>query len=569
MVQSVGGEIQSMEQASGKSNEELIKFREENTRLKTRIELKNRLTFLIDLLNTTRHNFEDNRYRENVNPRNSEIIKKQIEKLKESVIDFHSFYGTTQPNIVIHLFQLISSFLYNPLVVQDRFLNFMFLGSAGTGKTTIAKKIANILANSGILSSDATVIEAGRADFIGQHLGETAPMTNQVLTSCLDKVLFIDEAYSLCQYDAQRGGIDAYGTEFASEFVKFQTEYKGFTCVICGGYKSEMLVQFLGSNEGMARRFTYNMQLEDFSELALLNIVKLQMAKHFDMYVNKQDRDMFVKYIFTKEAEKLLKEFLSKFASTNFLKNQAGSATNIGEMVALYAFQNASQYDLDKETKTSPDCLSMVRQFLLNKRKTGLHPHELISGLRMLHDMFVYEDDDKTSMREQKQLKDFLVDKNPKGAPTSEDQTEEEASWGKLAKYMLDAQMTNRTNGSEPTDDLIVKLKYLSFSDEEANAVIAAMTKHTKGRLSHFQSLVELLSSFPEQTRNDEPTHREDFINGLKYIINETNSEEDRTDAMKRLIKLPKLSRMWDISQRQVTIGKDKIQYLERYIKGQ
>jgi SpoVK/Ycf46/Vps4 family AAA+-type ATPase len=346
-----------------------------NIRVKGLKQSSARLEVLMTESNTALEMFEVN---PNITLRDTSPAGRQshIQKLRLTVEDFYTFYIDSQPSIVYNLLRMVLAFFHNPLVIQDRFMNFLLLGKAGTGKTTIAKKISNVMKDSGILSLNATMIEGGKPDFVGQHLGETAPLTRNMLATCIGQVLFIDEAYSLCPLDTEGDGVDPYGLEFAAEFVRFLTEYKGLVCVVCGGYQSEMLVQFLASNEGMSRRFPYKLLLSDFTPQALVNVMKIQMSKHLDLFDDKGKREVFCNAVFTTDAENFMTIFFKKFVKTALLANQAGSASNLGENAALYFIQNVANEDFGAD-----DCLTWVQKLWSTTREYGMTVKELKESL--------------------------------------------------------------------------------------------------------------------------------------------------------------------------------------------
>ena len=121
-----------------------------------------------------------------------------------------------------------------------------------------------------------------KADFIGSHLGETAPRTDEALRTNLDGVIFIDEAYELASIDIEKNQVDPYGLEFGAALVDFMTRFKGLYCIIAGGYEGKMRRQFMAANEGIARRFPYFVKLDDVTPQGFVDIFQLQLVKHHD-----------------------------------------------------------------------------------------------------------------------------------------------------------------------------------------------------------------------------------------------------------------------------------------------
>ncbi|MDR1460279.1 MAG: AAA family ATPase [Campylobacteraceae bacterium] len=144
-------------------------------------------------------------------------------------------------------------------------MHMIFTGNPGTGKTTIARIAAKYLKALGILSS-GQLREVTRNDLVGQYVGHTAKITNDVIKSALGGVLFIDEAYSL-----SRGTSDPFGIEAIDTLVKAMEDYRDDLVVILAGYEDEM-GDFLKSNSGLKSRFPNVINFKDYSSLEMYEI---------------------------------------------------------------------------------------------------------------------------------------------------------------------------------------------------------------------------------------------------------------------------------------------------------
>ena len=155
--------------------------------------------------------------------------------------------------------------------VQQMSMNFILTGNPGTGKTSIARKMGEILQSMDILPT-SRVIEASRATLVGKYMGETPKIVNNMCDKAMGGILFIDEAYTLSD------GGDQYGKEAIDTLMKRMEDDRGKFVVIAAGYKDKM-DEFLAMNAGLASRFTHKLHIEDYNEDELLAIFKHMAQK--------------------------------------------------------------------------------------------------------------------------------------------------------------------------------------------------------------------------------------------------------------------------------------------------
>jgi probable Rubsico expression protein CbbX len=152
-------------------------------------------------------------------------------------------------------------------------LHMCFTGSPGTGKTTVAIRMAEMLKGLGYLRR-GHVVSATRDDLVGEYVGHTAPKTKGVLKRAMGGVLFIDEAYYLYRADNERD----YGQEAIEILLQVMETDRDDVVVILAGYRDRMDA-FFGSNPGMASRIAHHIDFPDFTADELVRIAELMVAQ--------------------------------------------------------------------------------------------------------------------------------------------------------------------------------------------------------------------------------------------------------------------------------------------------
>ena len=155
--------------------------------------------------------------------------------------------------------------------VQQMTMNFILTGNPGTGKTSIARKMGEVLQAIEILPT-SNVVEASRATLVGKYMGETPKIVNAMCDKAMGGILFIDEAYTLSDQN------DQYGKEAIDTLMKRMEDDRGKFVVIAAGYQDKM-DEFLQMNAGLASRFTHKLHIEDYNEDELLAIFKKMAEK--------------------------------------------------------------------------------------------------------------------------------------------------------------------------------------------------------------------------------------------------------------------------------------------------
>ena len=153
--------------------------------------------------------------------------------------------------------------------------HFVFLGPPGTGKTTVARVLAKIFYAFGLLEVPE-VVEAHRADLVGEFLGATAIKTNELVDSALNRVLFIDEAYSLV--NEGDGQPDRFGQEAVQALLKRAEDNRDNLIIILAGYEKQMEA-FLASNPGLASRFATRLKFPSYSPAEMMMLAESALGR--------------------------------------------------------------------------------------------------------------------------------------------------------------------------------------------------------------------------------------------------------------------------------------------------
>jgi probable Rubsico expression protein CbbX len=152
-------------------------------------------------------------------------------------------------------------------------LHMCFTGSPGTGKTTVAVRMAEVLRRLGYLGK-GHLVAVTRDDLVGQYIGHTAPKTREVLKRAMGGVLFIDEAYYLFRQENERD----YGQETIEILLQVMENQRDDIVVILAGYKDRMDT-FFQSNPGMSSRIAHHIDFPDYSVDELMGIANLILER--------------------------------------------------------------------------------------------------------------------------------------------------------------------------------------------------------------------------------------------------------------------------------------------------
>ncbi|WP_431267123.1 CbbX protein [Dankookia sp. P2] len=169
-------------------------------------------------------------------------------------------------------------------------LHMSFTGNPGTGKTTVAARMADILHRLGYIHTNQ-LVSVTRDDLVGQYIGHTAPKTKEILKKAMGGVLFIDEAYYLYRPENERD----YGQESIEILLQVMENRRNDLVVILAGYADRM-ERFFGSNPGMRSRIAHHVDFPDYDAGELMRIAELMLAAQ-NYRFSPEAKDAFVQYL--------------------------------------------------------------------------------------------------------------------------------------------------------------------------------------------------------------------------------------------------------------------------------
>jgi probable Rubsico expression protein CbbX len=193
------------------------------------------------------------------------------------------------------------------LTAERPVLHMSFTGRPGTGKTTVAMRMAQILHRLGYIRRDHLVV-ATRDDLVGQYVGHTAPKTKEVLKKAMGGLLFIDEAYYLYRQENERD----YGQETIEILLQVMEQQREDVVVILAGYK-ERMDEFFRSNPGMRSRVAHHLDFPDFTLGELEQIAEIMLSRQ-GYFFDTDAHEAFRAYVIRRRA-------LPDFANARSVRN--------------------------------------------------------------------------------------------------------------------------------------------------------------------------------------------------------------------------------------------------------
>lgn len=229
-------------------------------------------------------------------------------------------------------------------------LHMNFTGNPGTGKTTVASRMANILHRLGYIRK-GHLVSVTRDDLVGQYIGHTAPKTKEVLKRAMGGVLFIDEAYYLYRPDNERD----YGQEAIEILLQVMENNRDDLVVILAGYADRM-DRFFQSNPGFRSRIAHHLDFPDYDNDELLEIAELMLSRQ-NYQFDAQARELMAKYIELRRGQ-------PHFANARSIRNALDRA-RLRQANRLFSLSSAPVTAEDLSTIAAGD-ISISRVFTMD-----------------------------------------------------------------------------------------------------------------------------------------------------------------------------------------------------------
>ena len=224
-------------------------------------------------------------------------------------------------------------------------LHMSFTGNPGTGKTTVALKMADLLFQLGYVKN-GHVVSVTRDDLVGQYIGHTAPKTKQIIKKAMGGVLFIDEAYYLYRPENERD----YGQESIEILLQIMENNRDDLVVILAGYADKM-ERFFQSNPGFKSRVAHHIDFPDYTEQELFEIaIKMMDEKN---------------YYFDAAAKKAMKKYINLRREQPYFANARSIRNALDRAILRQAIR---LFDSGKTSLTAEDLTTIVEQDITQSR---------------------------------------------------------------------------------------------------------------------------------------------------------------------------------------------------------
>lgn len=263
-------------------------------------------------------------------------------------------------------------------------LHMSFTGNPGTGKTTVALRMAGILHRLGYVRR-GQVVSVTRDELVGQYIGHTAPKTKEVLKRAMGGVLFIDEAYYLHRPDNERD----YGQESIEILLQVMESQREDIVVILAGYGDRM-DKFFTSNPGFRSRIAHHIDFPDYADVELLAISELMLSDQ-NYQFSDAAREAFVRYIALRKTQPLFSNARSmrnaldriRLRQANRLLSNLDRSLTIDDIRSIEASDVLASRVFSKSQTASVETPKFERKSCVDDSTDRYRPFDSFGGFRM------------------------------------------------------------------------------------------------------------------------------------------------------------------------------------------